>query len=39
MITIVSIAVPFIVMGAVNALASKYGSDSRPGFTESPSRN
>jgi len=34
MITLLSIAVPFAVMGAVNGLASKYGADTRPGFDE-----
>jgi len=32
MITLVSIAVPFAVMGALDVLASKYGADSRPTF-------
>jgi hypothetical protein len=32
MITLISIAVPFAVMGAVDALVSKFGADSRPGF-------
>jgi hypothetical protein len=34
MITIVSIALPFAVMGAIDALASKFGADTRPGFDE-----
>ena len=34
MITLIAIAVPLVVMGAVDALASKYGVDSRPGFDE-----
>lgn len=34
MITIIAIAVPLAVMGAVDALALKYGADSRPGFDE-----
>jgi hypothetical protein len=38
MITIVSIALPFVVMGAVSGLAAKFGVDSRPGFTEVASR-
>jgi hypothetical protein len=32
MITLISIAAPFLVMGAVDALTAKYGVDSRPGF-------
>jgi hypothetical protein len=32
MITFVSIAVPFAVMGGIDALAAKFGVDSRPGF-------
>jgi hypothetical protein len=35
MITIVSIATAFGVMGAVGGLISKFGADSRPGFDES----
>lgn len=34
MITLIAIAVPLVVMGAVDALASKYGADTRPGFDE-----
>jgi hypothetical protein len=32
MITLLSIALPFAVMGAVAALAHKFGAESRPGF-------
>ena len=32
MITLISIAAPFAVMGAIDVLASKFGRDSRPGF-------
>jgi hypothetical protein len=35
MINLVSIALPFVVMGAVNGLAARYGRDSRPDFNES----
>ena len=34
MITLIAIAVPLAVMGAVDALALKYGADTRPGFDE-----
>jgi hypothetical protein len=34
MITLIAIAAPFAVMGALNGLASKFGVDSRPGFDE-----
>ena len=34
MITLISIAVPLAVMGAVDVLALKYGAESRPGFDE-----
>jgi len=34
MITLIAIAAPVAVMGAINALASKYGADTRPGFDE-----
>ena len=34
MITLIAIAVPLAVMGAVDVLALKYGADSRPGFDE-----
>ena len=34
MITLIAIAVPLAVMVAVDALALKYGADTRPGFDE-----
>jgi hypothetical protein len=34
MITLIAIAVPLAVMGAVDVLALKYGADTRPGFDE-----
>jgi hypothetical protein len=34
MITLIAIAVPLAVWGAVDVLALKYGADSRPGFDE-----
>jgi hypothetical protein len=34
MITLLAIAVPLAVWGAVDVLALKYGADSRPGFDE-----
>jgi hypothetical protein len=34
MLTLIAIAAPFAVMGAVDALAHKFGVDSRPGFDE-----
>ena len=34
MITLIAIAVPLAVMGLVDALAMKYGADTRPGFDE-----
>ena len=34
MITLIAIAVPLAVMAAVDALAMKYGADTRPGFDE-----
>jgi hypothetical protein len=34
MITLIAIAAPLAVMGAIDALAAKYGADSRPGFDE-----
>jgi hypothetical protein len=34
MITLISIAVPFAVMGAIDVLASKFGRESRTGFDE-----
>ena len=34
MITLLAIAAPVAVMGAIDALAAKYGADTRPGFDE-----
>jgi hypothetical protein len=34
MITLIAIAAPFAVMGAIAALAAKFGAESRPGFDE-----
>jgi hypothetical protein len=34
MITLIAIAVPLAVWGAVDVLALKFGADSRPGFDE-----
>jgi hypothetical protein len=34
MITLISIAAPIAVLGAIDALAAKYGADTRPGFDE-----
>jgi hypothetical protein len=34
MITLIAIAVPIAVMGAIDALAAKFGADTRPGFDE-----
>ena len=34
MITLISIAAPFAVMGAIDVLVSKYGRESRAGFDE-----
>ena len=34
MITLIAIAVPLAVMVVVDALAIKYGADTRPGFDE-----
>ena len=34
MITLIAIAVPLAVMGVVDAIALKYGADTRPGFDE-----
>jgi hypothetical protein len=34
MITLIAIAAPIAVMGAIDALVAKYGADSRPGFDE-----
>ena len=34
MITILAIAVPLAALGAIDALASKFGAETRPGFDE-----
>jgi hypothetical protein len=34
MITLLAIAVPVAVMGAIDALAVKFGAETRPGFDE-----
>jgi hypothetical protein len=34
MITLIAIAVPLAALGAIDALAAKFGVDSRPGFDE-----
>ena len=34
MITLLAIAVPVAVLGAIDALAVKFGADTRPGFDE-----
>jgi hypothetical protein len=34
MITILAIAAPLAALGALDALAAKYGAESRPGFDE-----
>ena len=34
MITLIAIVAPIAVMGAIDALAAKYGADTRPGFDE-----
>jgi hypothetical protein len=34
MITLFASAVPVAVLGAIDALAAKYGADTRPGFDE-----
>lgn len=34
MITFLAIAVPVVILGAGNALAAKFGADTRPGFDE-----
>jgi hypothetical protein len=34
MITILAIAAPIAVLGAIDALAAKYGAETRPGFDE-----
>jgi hypothetical protein len=34
MITLLAIATPVAIVGAIDMLAAKYGADSRPGFDE-----
>jgi hypothetical protein len=34
MITILAMAVPLAALGAIDALAAKFGADTRPGFDE-----
>jgi len=34
MITLLAITVPVAVMGAIDALAVRFGADTRPGFDE-----
>jgi hypothetical protein len=34
MITLLAIAAPLAVMGAIDALAVKFGAETRPGFDE-----
>jgi hypothetical protein len=34
MITLIAIAAPLAALGAIDALAAKFGVDSRPGFDE-----
>jgi hypothetical protein len=34
MITILAIAVPLAALGAIDALAMKFGAETRPGFDE-----
>jgi hypothetical protein len=34
MITLIAIAAPVAIMGAIDALAAKFGAESRPGFDE-----
>jgi hypothetical protein len=34
MITILAIAAPLAALGAIDALAAKFGADTRPGFDE-----
>jgi hypothetical protein len=34
MITIIAIAVPVAILGAFDALALRYGAETRPGFDE-----
>ena len=34
MITLISLAAPIAVMGAIDVLAAKFGAETRPGFDE-----
>jgi hypothetical protein len=34
MITLLAIAAPMAVLGAIDALAARYGAETRPGFDE-----
>jgi hypothetical protein len=34
MITLLAIAAPLAVLGAIDALAARFGTDTRPGFDE-----
>ncbi len=34
MITLIAIAAPLAALGAIDALAAKFGADTRPGFDE-----
>ena len=34
MITLIAIAAPVAVLGAIDALAAKFGAETRPGFDE-----
>jgi hypothetical protein len=34
MITLISLAAPIAVLGAIDVLAAKFGAESRPGFDE-----
>jgi hypothetical protein len=34
MITLLAIAAPIAALGAIDALAAKFGADTRPGFDE-----
>jgi len=34
MITLLAIATPVVIVGAIDALASKFGAETRPGFDE-----
>jgi hypothetical protein len=34
MITLISLAAPIAVIGAIDVLAAKFGAESRPGFDE-----